>query len=285
MIRLFFHKLRLALQKRTKAGLSGKTYEGWLSKGYQNEPEVSVVIQSHNKSLEICHILPKLRTYPSLEIIVIDDGSDLVHTRRLAEELTGANEFLLRSNDLYENITYDRAIRFANGKYVALLQDDDDFESADWIPRAVALFRQHERLVFLGGKDGLNLVFDETEKKVAGKPIVSGKPFCFVPAVNRAPMWVNKKLFEQKIHHIDFALAPFQYDDYDVCIRAWLSGLQVGCYVAGFKSLSAGGMRLWNQQLALRQMEHNSRFLYEKYRAQKERLRAEVDNANQTSQP
>ena len=166
MIHLFFHKLKLAFQKRTKAGISGKTYQGWLAKGYKNDPEVSIIIQSHNKSLEICHILPKLRTYPSIEIIVLDDGSDMTHTRRLTENLTGANEFLLRFNDLYENITYDRAIRFANGKYIALLQDDDDFESIEWITQAVTLFKKYNRLAFIGGKDGLNLVFNDDEKRM-----------------------------------------------------------------------------------------------------------------------
>lgn len=70
------------------------------------------------------------------------------HTQRLAAALTGANEFLIRSNDLYENITYDKSIRFANGRYIALLQDDDDFDGTARIERAVDLFRQHPEWSF-----------------------------------------------------------------------------------------------------------------------------------------
>ena len=40
--------------------------------------------------------------------------------------LNRGNEFLLRANDLYENVMYDKTIRMVNGRFVALLQDDDD---------------------------------------------------------------------------------------------------------------------------------------------------------------
>ena len=124
-------------------------------------------------------------------------------------------------------------------------------------------------------------VFNDDEKRIIGEKTKINKDFAFVPAVNRAPMWVNKELFERYIHHINFDLAPFQYDDYDVCIRAWLCGLQVGYYSAGFKSLSAGGMRLWNRDIALRQMVHNSKLLYEIYQDKRDEIQENVNKANQ----
>ena len=75
------------------------------------------------------------------------------------------------------------------------------------------------------------------------------KDFYFVHAVNRAPMLLNKKLFIEHLGHIDFSLAPFQCDDCELCLRAWLCGLKVGWYNAGFKSMIAGGMRIWNKGL------------------------------------
>ena len=135
-MRLLFEKIKLAIQKRTKIATPQKSYAAWAAKGYQDQPLVSIVIQSHNKSLEVCHLLPKLRQFKDIEIIVIDDGSSEEHTRRLARALTGANEFLVRANDLYENRTYDKAIRFSNGQFIALLQDDDDFdERLSWYAR------------------------------------------------------------------------------------------------------------------------------------------------------
>lgn len=276
-IKLFLNKIKLSLQKRAGVTQNKKSYESWLSKGYNNAPIVSVIIQSHNKSLQVSHILTKLRAYPSIEIIVIDDGSDLTHTHALAQLMTGANEFLLRSNDLYENIMYDRTLRMTNGKYIALLQDDDDFESVAWIDEAVGYFKKYPSLAILGGKDALKFTFNPP--KAYGTKIQPMPPFDFVPAVNRAPMWINKELYMQKLQHIDFAFAPFQYDDYELCARAWLNGLQTGWYNAEFKSLSAGGMRLWNQYFAGQQMERNSRQLHELYHKDKEKIETLIQQA------
>ncbi|WP_300729095.1 glycosyltransferase [uncultured Bacteroides sp.] len=264
-MKLFLNKIKLSLQKRTKVTQNKKCYAQWAAKGYVNNPEVSVIIQSHNKSLQILHILPKLRQYPNVEIIVIDDGSDLNHTHALAEKLTGANEFLVRCNDLYENVTYDKTIRFANGKYIALLQDDDDFDGIGWMNQAVAYFKKYPKLAILGGKDGLDIAFEEETRYGHGGPLMQRGDFCFVTAVNRAPMWINKELLESHLHHIDFSFAPFQFDDYEICARAWMEGLQVGWYDARFHSLSVGGMRLWNNAFTKEQSEKNGRKLYDLY--------------------
>jgi hypothetical protein len=39
----------------------------------------------------------------------------------------------------------------------------------------------------------------------------------------------------------------------------------VGWYDAGFFSLSAGGMRLWNSAFTNQQMERNGKLLYQQY--------------------
>lgn len=281
-IRLFIEKFKLSFQKRTRMVQAKKSYATWLAKGYVKEPLVSIVLQSHNKSLQIKHILPKLRAWgDSLEIIIIDDGSDISHTQSLAESLTGANEFLVRANDLYENVTYDKAIRFANGKYIALLQDDDDFDDTSWIDNAVRFFENYPQLAILGGKDGLDIDF-EHDKQIAhgGKKADCEKEFQFVVSVNRAPMWLNKELFFRHLHHIDFSFAPFQFDDYELCARAWLHGLQVGWYNARFKSLSVGGMRLWNGAFTVEQTQRNGKRLYSMYADKIEEIREKVEACN-----
>ena len=281
-IRLFIEKLKLSFQKRTRVAQTKKSHATWLAKGYVKEPLVSIVLQSHNKSLQIRHILPKLRAWgDSLEIIIIDDGSDISHTQALAEALTGANEFLVRANDLYENVMYDKAIRFANGKYIALLQDDDDFDDTTWIDNAVRYFQMHPQLAILGGKDGLDIDF-EHDRQIAhgGKKADGGKDFQFVVSVNRAPMWLNKELFCRHLRHIDFSFAPFQFDDYELCARAWLQGLQVGWYNAQFKSLSVGGMRLWNGAFTQEQTQRNGKRLYAMYVDKIGEIRKKVDACN-----
>lgn len=280
-MKLWIDKIKLALQKRSGITMKKKSYASWLAKGYLNNPEVSVILQSHNKSLQIEHIVNKLRRVPGIEIIVIDDGSDVEHTERLVKLLVNANEFLIRSNDLYENVMYDKAIRFANGQYLALLQDDDDFDHLNWISEAVSFFKKYPRLAILGGRDGLDMVFEEDKKfGHGGKSMTGNQSFCFVTSVNRAPMWLNKELFLAHLFHIDFSFAPFQFDDYELCARAWLEGLQVGWYNAGFKSLSAGGMRLWNQEFSREQTLKNGRRLYDLYHDKIEKIHQQVQRSN-----
>ena len=236
-MRLIIEKIKLALFKRTGAVQQKKNHASWEAKGYRNEPAVSFIIQSHNKSLQICHILPKLRQFKDAEIIVIDDGSSMEHTKRLTEALTGANEFMLRANDLFENVTtealtganefmlrandlfenvtYDKAIRLANGKYLALMQDDDDFEDVSWVTEAIELFNKYPKMVILGGKWALDVKFHPEQEKGCGtKREMGDAKFQFVDAVNRAPMWIRKDLYEQHLHHIDFRFAPFS----SICI-------------------------------------------------------------------
>ncbi|MBQ2211139.1 MAG: glycosyltransferase [Prevotella sp.] len=275
-MKLLLEKIKLAMQKRTGAAQQKKNHVSWVAKGYRKEPMVTFVIQSHNKSLQICHILPKLRQYEDAEIIVIDDGSSMEHTERLVKALTGTNEFLLRANDLFENVTYDKTIRLANGKYIALMQDDDDFEDTAWVENAVSLFQRHPKMVILGGKDGLDIAFEEESGWAHGGRSMTKGDFTFVTSVNRAPMWIHRELFTQHLHHIDFRFAPFQFDDYELCARAWLSGLQVGWYDAGFHSLTAGGMRLWNNDFTKEQSERNGKLLYQLYADKQEELRKKV---------
>lgn len=280
-IQLELSKIYCALMKRTKLKNQKKSYDSWLSKNYNHRPSVSFVIQSHNKSVQVKYLVGKLRGYPDAEIIVIDDGSGLKHTRSLARFMTGANEFLIRSNDLYENVTYDKALRFANGRYVALLQDDDDFAGYGWIDEAVSLLESTPGLAILGGRDGLDFILDHANRMGTDAPAAGADSaaFQFVAHVNRAPMWINRPLFEEKLKHIDFSFAPFQYDDCELCLRAWLNGLKVGRYDARFTSLSAGGMRIWNSAFTLSQCERNGRKLYEMYKDKKEEVDARVAEA------
>ena len=281
-MRLIIEKIKLALFKRTGAVQQKKNHASWEAKGYRNEPAVSFIIQSHNKSLQICHILPKLRQFKDAEIIVIDDGSSMEHTKRLTEALTGANEFMLRANDLFENVTYDKAIRLANGKYLALMQDDDDFEDVSWVTEAIELFNKYPKMVILGGKWALDVKFHPEQEKGCGTKHETGDAkFRFVDAVNRAPMWIRKDLYEQHLHHIDFHFAPFQYDDDEICLRSWLLGLQVGWYDAKFRSLTAGGMRLWNSEFTKEQMERNGKLLYQLYADKMNNIAIQVEKSNQ----
>ena len=203
-------KVRCALAKRFLKKKQ-KTYEDWLAKGYRNHPKVSFIIESHNKSLGVRRIVRKLREYPEAEIIVIDDGSSFAHTRALVKFLDGGNEFLVRANDLYENVMYDKTIRFANGCYVVLMQDDDEITSLDWVDKGIRYFERYPDMAILGGLDGLNFVIDDEKcwGYVDQYPDKAKGEFRFVHSVNRAPMLLDRDLFLK--HSLQLPYLHLQY--------------------------------------------------------------------------
>ena len=282
-IKLYFHKILTSLQKRSNVNNNRKSYNLWLSKGYINKPLISFIIQSHNKSAEVKHIVSKLRAVQNSEIIVIDDGSEINHLTAISKYMLKANEFVIRANDLYENVMYDKAIRFSNGRFIALLQDDDDFDNLSWVDHAIAYFAAYPNMVILGGYEGFDFgVIGTDEAHDIPYKEQLNKDFSFVHCVNRAPMWLNRHLFDEKLKHIDFDFAPFQYDDCELCLRAWINDLQVGWYNAGFKSLSSGGMRIWNTSFTNEQCIRNQKTLYHLYKHKKRIIDEKVYHAIQT---
>lgn len=282
-IRLFLERIYWALAKKGKVKKQ-KSYADWAAKGYNNTPLVSFIIQSHNKSTTVIEIVKTLRTYPNAEIVVIDDGSQPIHTKRLTHFLTKGNEFLVRANDLYENVMYDKTIRFANGQYVVLMQDDDKIVNLDWVDKAVSYFGKYPDMVILGGLNGLDFRLEEENEwgvvdEYKDRNIYE-TDFQFVHAVNRAPMLINKPLYMEHLKYIEFSFAPFQCDDTELCLRAWLSGLKVGWYNAGFKSLMAGGMRIWNNEFTGFQEHKNRGKLYKMYISSLEQITNRITEAN-----
>jgi hypothetical protein len=304
-MKLFFQKIyrKLYWKVYRPKKVIQKTYESWSAKNYNPQPIISFVIQTHNKSRIVLNFIQKLRKVENAEIILIDDGSEKSESIFLIDKLTGANEFILKANDLYEVITYDRAIYLSRGKYVALLQDDDDFKDLSWVDDALKYFKKFNDLVFLGGRLGMDMLpFEKTADNIRGEYEMSNEfgqrknsfkykfvggdsepeDFKFTQLVIRAPMWVNRQLFIDKIKHIDQSFAPFQWDDAEVCLRAYSLGLKVGWYRTNYQvgGSAIGGMRIWNNILIHRQDEVNANKIYELYGNRFNEFQAIVDKAN-----
>ncbi len=259
---------------------------------YNEQPKISAIIQFFNKRQNISSLINALRLAPIDEIIVIDDGSSDGSYQDWIEHLTRPNDFLIRSNDLYEVRTYSRAIDLARGEYIILLQDDDiPPASPNWVEDAISLFETFPKLLVLGGRLALDLLIPDRinpgedsaykeEGNIAGTPgvnkyriirkpefLISEKnlPFMFAEYVNRAPMFLRKKE-ALDLGGISQEFAPFQCDDADICIRAWLSGYQVGFYNSDFvRDVGVGGMRLFNKEAVPKQAIKNWQLIYSKY--------------------
>lgn len=259
---------------------------------YNSNPEVTVILQFFNKRRNIKPILNHLRLSGVEEIIVIDDGSIDGSHQEWLKYLDQPNDFLLHCNDLYEVRTYDRAISMARGKYVCLLQDDDlPPPDPSWIENAVTLFEHFPKLLLLGGREGVDILIPESADSTLGsqykqvgnihewtgyckyqlcdQPIhsdpISGIPFMFTMTVNRAPVFLRREAFICS-GGINQKYAPYQCDDVDSSIQAWLQGFEVGLYSCGFqRGLGQQGMKLYNSQTRGQVMGKNWQTIYEQY--------------------
>jgi glycosyltransferase involved in cell wall biosynthesis len=266
--RRIYHRKRLGKRFFEQASNTAKT-------PYIEHPRVTAVLQLFNKRQNIEAIVGALLSSPIQEIIVIDDGSSDGALEVLARMLTGKNHFVIRSNDIFEIRTYSRALDFARGEFVALLQDDDiPPTDGSWVEEALALFDRYPKLAVLGGRDGLSLkvangngsgpamAYDLVNHQ-KGQPV--RLPFTFVDTVNRAPIVLRRKAI-QELGGIDNTFAPYQCDDVDLCLRAWKAGLQVGLYSTEFvRDVGMGGMRIFNAEQLPEQAKKNWKIIYERY--------------------
>ncbi len=275
------------LQKRIS-----ESRESSKKKIYKETPKLSLILQFFNKRQNIKSIIEALRLTTAEEIIIIDDGSIDGSYEDWIKYLDQPNDFLLRCNDLFEVRTYERAISMARGEFVCLLQDDDIPPRNNlWVEQAIKLFDAFPKLLILGGRGGFDILIPDPvapntppEYKIVGDiagcpgvnkyriyedPIYldpsSGIKFMFTVFVNRAPTFLRREAFLE-LGGINQEYAPFQCDDVDACIRAWLAGYQVGFYPCPFlRDVGRGGMRAFNSKIVPQQSATNWQKIYSAY--------------------
>lgn len=237
-----------------------KTLSWWGSRGYLFRPTVSFVLHTHNMSDVAIRIVNDLRQFADAEIIVVDDGSSHEHTRKLVDHLGGVNEFVLHANDLFDVIVFNRAFSFARGRYIVVIQDDDDYKSKTWVTRAIDLLDKDPDLAILGGRDRVT-VFKNGDVKSE-----KGGAFQYAQTINAAPLWVRKDLF-LKLGGFAIDFAPALWHEADICIRAWLSGYRVGWYssTVGICALAASARRKNKSVLVKESTRKNFKLLLKRH--------------------
>jgi GT2 family glycosyltransferase len=105
----------------------------------------------------------------------------------------------------------------------------------------------------------------------------------FTTSVNRSPTFLRRKQFLE-IGGINQDYAPFQLDDDEVSVRAWLAGYQVGLYSCPFvRYVGTGGMRIFNSERVKKQSIINGKRFSDAYNPiiSSGELQNRIDVANQ----
>ena len=122
----------------------------------KNYPLVAVMIPYYNSKLYITETIASVeqQSYPNIEIIVVDDGSDAEDASYLAELLQNKpNIRYATQNNQGVAAARNHAARLAQGKYFLFL-DADDVILPDYVQEAVAI---------LGNKPNCKLVYPMVE--------------------------------------------------------------------------------------------------------------------------
>lgn len=119
----------------------------WQNVHSADQELVSVVMPCYNDGLYIAEAIASVeaQTYPAIELIVIDDGSDDLQTLEALGALDQSKITLLHTNRVRPAGARNAGVRASKGTYILPL-DADDIMEPEYIERAVDAMRADDRL-------------------------------------------------------------------------------------------------------------------------------------------
>jgi glycosyltransferase involved in cell wall biosynthesis len=276
-------------ERRARAGVA-----------FVDEPRISVIVQSFNQRRNIKMLEPRLRLTCAEELIVCEDGSIDGSHDEWRRRLVRPNDFLIHSNDIHEIRAYSRAIDYARGEIVCLMQDDDrPPKEGSWLAEAADVFTHYPRLAVLGCWCGFNSYFSD-EYNAPWLPPDQGRilsldpntllPLMFVENVNIGPYLIRKSVYEQ-LGGFDLRFSapgePGITFEAEYCYRVWRNGYQVALSDIPVKMeqgevgyILPGGTSLWGQDARVRNERVNKMRIRELYDHELPEIQAFVKEAN-----
>lgn len=242
------------------------------------QPRLTAIVQSFNHHANIANISTALKISGAVEEIVIsEDGSTDGSLHDWQSALPDPSHFIIRSNNLHELRSYNRAMRMSSGDLVVLLQDDDLLPMTDeWVQNALRLFEALPELGVLGGyigqlwdhATGQGYEYGEQTSTHGGlrkgdtKPLpyiepTTGLPFMYAECVWVAPVFIRRSLL-RKAGGLELTIAkrgePGVWQDCVFSYEAWVSGFSVGTYSAQFER-GVGGHGSATSSMKIKQRE------------------------------
>lgn len=150
----------------------------------KTRPLVSVIIPVYNREdvIERAILSAASQTYPSLEILVVDDGSSdqTVHKcRQFGDRIQ-----LITQKNAGPAAARNRGIRQANGSYIAFLDSDDE-----WYPDKI------EKQVELALKENVPMIITDSDIRTPDNPQTTFSRSLYQKELTSSPMQILQ-LFE-----------------------------------------------------------------------------------------
>lgn len=111
---------------------------------------VSVIIPCYNDYKYIDEAIRSInnQTYKNVEIIIIDDGSD-IQTKEVLKNIIQENVTIIYQENAGPSVARNNGIKRAKGDFILTLDADDYFESV-FIAKALKLLEQNEKAGLIG---------------------------------------------------------------------------------------------------------------------------------------
>ena len=110
----------------------------------ENTPLVSIIVPCYNDWQYIEQAVSSAlnQTYSNIEVIVVDDGSDL-RTKKVVKKLEPKITRLLTQENKGQSTARNNGIREATGTYILVLDSDDFFEPS-FVEKAIVVFLENK---------------------------------------------------------------------------------------------------------------------------------------------
>lgn len=108
---------------------------------------VSIIMPCYNDGAYIEEAVASVRaqTYPDIELVIIDDGSDESETIAIIEKLAASGAVVLHTNHLRPAGARNAGIQAATGEYI-LPVDSDDLIEPTYVEKAAQILDENEKI-------------------------------------------------------------------------------------------------------------------------------------------
>ena len=158
-----------------------------------SKPLVSIILSTHNREEKIEKSIKSVlsQTYEDFDFIIVDDGS----SDNTLEILNGYNDPRIKIIENKKNLGFvkslNKAINYAQGKYIAGIDDDDQWINKEKLQKQINFLEKKPEHVLIGSgiiKGNKKMLLPETDKEIREKMLIKN-PFAHASVVFSRESW------------------------------------------------------------------------------------------------